>query len=589
MNASTQMAVLPETTGVTRKPRVLVAGEFSAGKSRLINGLIGKDVLPSNVTSTALPPIWLVYGNSEPFIVDLDGEITDFNVNEIEVHKTAFCVLSTECEILRHLDLIDTPGNSDPNIPPICWERMVQYADGLVWCTSAMQAWKQTEKATCADLPESLLENATVMITQADRMPDERSAQKVQRRVARDAGKYFSDVIMGSMLFDEDVAQIRDHVIEMAQGLNLRGMEEDIVDQARSEPSDEPDFLTEDEDTPVAVAEIESYKDDLTAVDSLAAKDEDTFDFKEEPKAAKANKPTPTTDDEVLAAVLAANAPKPRRKSKRPEPKTNIEDAFAEVQAELGVTDQPADEAEDVKSLTDLDKADFEDASDEVAEPAVAEVEAEGSFESEVDVEADVSDDEDAAAGVLEALMAEAAATEDEADKEPEAAAPVDAEVADVAEDNLVAKEAPEVAAEETEEPVEAAAEEAVAEDFTAEASTDDDQTAEDTAEAIAEEASEDDDEEEDAWSDWGVDEDDLAAEAEDVAEAAAESDVEKAPETSLGMPNGMVADLWAKMSVDTDLSDNEKHMMAIAGLLKEVQSILQSGAEDAAPSDDKG
>lgn len=224
-----------EEPAIARKPRVMIAGEFSAGKSRLINGLLGKEVLPSNVTSTALPPIWLIHGIETALMIDLDGNSRPLDFEDIQVETTSYCLLSCEADILKYVDLIDTPGNSDPNIPPICWERIVEYADNLVWCSSAMQAWKQTEKATCKELPEDLLASATLLITQADRMPDEKSAEKVLRRVSRDASKLFPEILMGSMLNDDDVGKVRDRLISLAETMPLRGSDVELVEDARME------------------------------------------------------------------------------------------------------------------------------------------------------------------------------------------------------------------------------------------------------------------------------------------------------------------------------------------------------------------
>jgi len=57
-------------TQQTRKPRLLIAGEFSSGKTQLITGLLQEEILPSNVTSTSLPPMWIKNDAAESSMVD---------------------------------------------------------------------------------------------------------------------------------------------------------------------------------------------------------------------------------------------------------------------------------------------------------------------------------------------------------------------------------------------------------------------------------------------------------------------------------------------------------------------------------------
>ena len=219
----------------SRKPRLVVTGEFSAGKTRLINGLVGKDVLPSNVVSTSLPPIWLVDGVDALFRIDLSGEAHRIeSLENVTVEDTLACLKSVDADILKHIDIIDTPGNSDPNIPAESWERMIGYADMLVWCTGATQAWRQSEKSTVRDLPEVLLENATLLITQADRIIDENSASKLKRRVTRDAEQYFDAILMASLLKNSDVETLCDHVIAKATSLKaLPGSDFELIEVLR--------------------------------------------------------------------------------------------------------------------------------------------------------------------------------------------------------------------------------------------------------------------------------------------------------------------------------------------------------------------
>jgi hypothetical protein len=251
MNVTLTTPAAGDLVGQGRKPRIMVAGEFSSGKSRLINALIGKSILPSNVTSTALPPVWLTGPGGESCIVGLDGSVSDFDIDDMDfdLETTAFCVLSVDAPILDHVDLIDTPGNSDPNMPPEYWERMLPYADGLLWCSSAMQAWKQSEKANCALMPPDLLARSLLVVTQADRMPDARSADKVLRRVQRESKAILNDVVMGSALVPDDVAEIGGRILLMAQAMPLRGRAEPVVDAMRaaapaSRPSTPIDLTT---------------------------------------------------------------------------------------------------------------------------------------------------------------------------------------------------------------------------------------------------------------------------------------------------------------------------------------------------------
>lgn len=237
-NSNPAAEAVPPVSGALqrRKPRVLIAGEFSAGKTQLINGLLGSDALPSNVTSTSLPPIWLVEEDVDQFRMDTDGTTHALHsIDEVDVGDTHFCLKSHSSPILRHFDLIDTPGNSDPNIPAECWERMLSYADAVVWCSNAVQAWRQSEKSVWAEMPDHLVRTSTLLITHADRLPDQRSADKVMRRVRRDAGRYFSEFILASLLSETDIELIANHLVSLTSSLeDLPGAEQTDVAEARA-------------------------------------------------------------------------------------------------------------------------------------------------------------------------------------------------------------------------------------------------------------------------------------------------------------------------------------------------------------------
>jgi hypothetical protein len=203
----------PAKPALPRKPRILIAGEFSAGKTQLISGLLGQKVLPSNVTSTSLPPVWLISGHQALLNVNLEGTGRRLDtLDGVDVATTHFCILSHPAPFLKNFEIIDTPGNSDPNIPPESWERMLPFADAVIWCTNATQAWRQSEKSVWKEMPARLRTHATLLITHADRMTDDHQAGRVMRRVQREAGEFFSNFLMASLLNPSDLDRIAAHI-----------------------------------------------------------------------------------------------------------------------------------------------------------------------------------------------------------------------------------------------------------------------------------------------------------------------------------------------------------------------------------------
>lgn len=256
-----------------RLPRMIVTGEFSAGKTKLINGLVGQQVLPSNVTSTSLPPVWLMYGNDVSFRVDLDGNVHEvMGIGEVDVHDTLVYVTAVPSDTLRHMDIIDTPGNSDPNIPSECWERMVGHADMMIWCTGATQAWRQSEKSTVRDLPENLRAQGMLLITQADRIAEERQREKLKRRVTRDASQFLSEIRMASLIDDDEVAALREEIVAMAQAATERpGELLDVVENARAEAPSIDALMNEFEDALSENDAVDEIADDASILAAIGA------------------------------------------------------------------------------------------------------------------------------------------------------------------------------------------------------------------------------------------------------------------------------------------------------------------------------
>lgn len=183
-----------------RKPVFALMGEFSAGKSTLMNFLLRKQALPTQVTATQLPPIWFSWGNRPAYVKRHDGSTQNIELDQLEqvgVNDAQFIRIFLEADILEAVDLIDTPGISDPKISTDVWQRAVGQANGVLWCTHSTQAWRETERATWVSLPERLQHKSLLLITRADAL-GQKDRQKVLRRVNREAGHLFNRTILFS-------------------------------------------------------------------------------------------------------------------------------------------------------------------------------------------------------------------------------------------------------------------------------------------------------------------------------------------------------------------------------------------------------
>ncbi len=186
-----------------RKPCIALMGEFSAGKSTLANLLIGSDPLPVQVIATQLPPVWITHGAAPAFRADLEGNqipVDIDNLAQAPLEETAYIKIFCSEDLLLQCDLLDMPGISDPNMSSEVWQRMISKADGVLWCSHATQAWRQSEAAVWASLPPELYQRSLLLLTRIDKITSDRDRQKVIRRVRAETDGLFLECLPISLL-----------------------------------------------------------------------------------------------------------------------------------------------------------------------------------------------------------------------------------------------------------------------------------------------------------------------------------------------------------------------------------------------------
>lgn len=133
----------------------------------------------------------------------LDGKARPLDIGliaEVDRKTTAYVRVQLEADVLEMMDLIDMPGISDPNTPPEVWKRVIGNADHVIWCTHAIQAWRQSEAATWEELPPSLYDKSLLLLTRFDKINTESDRRRVLARVRAETEGLFAEVLPISLL-----------------------------------------------------------------------------------------------------------------------------------------------------------------------------------------------------------------------------------------------------------------------------------------------------------------------------------------------------------------------------------------------------
>ena len=151
--------------------KILITGEFKTGKSTLINTLLGRQILKSDVLPTTAVATYICYGENEQLVVSLkDGSQWIYPLEQLkeltaEGNET-FAAIRRQIEkvflylplaFLRHITLIDSPGiNVDISYHVEATKNLIDDVDMVFWVMSISQAAKKGEIGEIRNLPKYL-------------------------------------------------------------------------------------------------------------------------------------------------------------------------------------------------------------------------------------------------------------------------------------------------------------------------------------------------------------------------------------------------------------------------------------------------
>ena len=183
---------------LNKPPRIVLLGEFNAGKSTLANALIGAEVLPTSIHANTRVPLLIHYSDTPTLTYEGDDRvrrpISMSAFAEVARGSARMLRVGVPLPRLKTFELIDTPGFATGYggaVDEFCVEAC-RRSHVAIWCTVATQAWKASEAAMWSRLPCRLRQRSILAVTHADGIHNDRDRQRLMERLAAEAAPHFS-------------------------------------------------------------------------------------------------------------------------------------------------------------------------------------------------------------------------------------------------------------------------------------------------------------------------------------------------------------------------------------------------------------
>lgn len=206
--------------------RVVVFGEFSRGKSTLINALLGRRVLEAKAMPTTGHVTRIVHGEREEVRAAMRGgdvktcALTDLgSFTTLDLDRTAredveAIEVAVNCPLLRDgMTLIDTPGVCDPGAQTARALAAIASADLVLLVLNASQPLTEKEHELAVDWMVRGLDKAVVPVVNWMNVVEERDRPELRLRLDRWCREHLSSPL-GLPWFEVNALAALRHVLE---------------------------------------------------------------------------------------------------------------------------------------------------------------------------------------------------------------------------------------------------------------------------------------------------------------------------------------------------------------------------------------
>ncbi|MGB3313222.1 MAG: dynamin family protein [Albidovulum sp.] len=189
--------VAEATVSEQRPTRVIVCGEFSSGKSTVLNILMRDTLIPA-ITGKGPRPVVKISGGDKPGIAtEAAGAAPRPHATmplARDLAEAASVSATLPADQLRGFEFTELPYLEDGPIAEDV-RHHIENADILIWATIGSQAWRLSEKTIIASIKEIRPLPTILAVSRADKYRSERDQDRVRERLEREAEDYVDGIV----------------------------------------------------------------------------------------------------------------------------------------------------------------------------------------------------------------------------------------------------------------------------------------------------------------------------------------------------------------------------------------------------------
>ena len=185
----------PGAHAIDRTFLCCIAGEFNAGKSTLINALLGAKVLESGALPTTDTVQVLAYGGNDENEANDDGSTGTLTSQQQSIGSTVFYLHPSA--LLKDLTLIDTPGTNAVHVDHTkLTQKLLPIADIILFVTSADRPFPDSERKLLSSI-QRFRKNLVIVLNKIDTLDTSGGdhGQKEKERVTAFVTEHSSDLL----------------------------------------------------------------------------------------------------------------------------------------------------------------------------------------------------------------------------------------------------------------------------------------------------------------------------------------------------------------------------------------------------------